>query len=72
MAIVTEEYEINGVKYRRNYSDLSCYIMRDGAKYSEAIDPIEYTDRVYTETDELIEVYTEPEQPVIGMIPSVM
>lgn len=63
MAIVTEEFEIDGVKYRKNYSDLSCYIMRDGAKYSEAIDPAEFTDRVYTETDELIEVIEEPEVP---------
>lgn len=53
--IVTEKIELNGIEYIRNYSDNGFYIERDGVKYGEAIDPIGY-ERVYTETDELIEV----------------
>lgn len=53
--IVTEKIELNGIEYIRNYSDGGFYIERDGVKYGEAIDPIGFN-RVYTETDELIEV----------------
>ena len=53
--IVTEKIKLNGIEYIRNYSDEGFYIERDGVKYGEAIDPIGY-ERVYTETDELIEV----------------
>lgn len=53
--IVTEKIELNGIEYIRNYSDSGFYIERDGVKYGEAIDPVGFG-RVYTETDELIEV----------------
>ena len=33
-----------------------CYIERDGIKYAEAIDPVG-TDRIYTETEEVIPNY---------------
>ena len=52
--IVVEEIEIDGIKFRKTVSDAGFYITRDGAKYAEAIDPIEFTDRIYTETDEEI------------------
>jgi hypothetical protein len=54
--IVVEEIEIDGIKFRKTVSDSGFYITRDGAKYAEAIDPIEFTDRIYTETDEKIPV----------------
>jgi hypothetical protein len=57
--IKIEEIEINGIKFRKTYSDINHYISRDNAKYSEAIDPIEFSDRVYIELDEAIE--TEPD-----------
>jgi hypothetical protein len=53
--IKTEEIEINGIKFMKTYSDSNHYISRDNAKYSEAIDPIEFSDRVYIELDEVIE-----------------
>ena len=49
--IVTETIELNGTKFRRTYSDEGLMIERDGSLYSEAIDPIGFEDRVYTETD---------------------
>ncbi len=52
--VITEKNTINEIEYIRNYSDKGFYIERDGVKYGEAIDPIGY-ERVYTETDELIE-----------------
>ena len=52
--IVTETVTINGKEFIRNYSDAGYLIERDGVRYGEAIDPVGY-DRVYTETDELIE-----------------
>ena len=59
--IVTEFYttRTDGVKLYRTYSDAGFKIERDGVQYDEAIDP-ENTGRVYTETDERIEV----EEPV--------
>ena len=41
-------------KLRRTWSDAGFMIERDGAQYSEAVDPAEF-DRVYTETDIPIE-----------------
>ena len=52
--VITETITLNNIEYIRNYSDTGHYIERDGVKYGEAIDPVG-TDRVYTETDELIE-----------------
>ncbi len=54
--IVTETIEIDGIQFNRNYSDSNYYIERDGIKYAEAIDPMG-TDRVYTETEEVIPNY---------------
>lgn len=45
--------EINGVMYDYAYSDSGFMIERDGARYSEAIDPFN-SGRVYIETDEPI------------------
>ena len=52
--IVTEIINIDGRELTRAYSDAGYYIERDGAMYSEAVDPIN-SGRVYTETDVLIE-----------------
>ena len=49
--IVVEMIEINGKKFKKTYSDESFMIERDGIKYNEAIDPEQFTDRIYTETD---------------------
>ena len=53
--IVTEYYatRTDGVVLNRTYSDAGMMIERDGARYSEAIDPAELN-RQYTETDEPI------------------
>ena len=49
---------INGVVYAYTYSDSGYMIERDGVRYSEAVDPLDFG-RVYTETDELIEIKTD-------------
>lgn len=56
--VITENVEINGRLFIKNYSDEGFMIERDGVQYSEAIDPVGFEDRVYTETDELIEENT--------------
>ena len=56
--IIQTTKEINGVVYDYAYSDSGYMIERDGARYSEAIDPFN-SDRVYIETDEPIEIETE-------------
>ena len=48
--IKTEQIQINGKAFVRTYSDQGVMIERDGAVYSEAIDPIG-SGRTYTETD---------------------
>lgn len=50
MAIVTENFEINGREFIRTYSDAGRYVVRDGVSYGEANDPAEFN-RVYTEGD---------------------
>ena len=52
--IITEELTIGGRDFIKTYSDAGYMIERDGARYSEAIDPAEFH-RIYIETDELIE-----------------
>lgn len=52
--IQTELIMVDGRQLRRTWSDAGCMIERDGAMYSEAVDPAEF-DRVYTETDILVE-----------------
>jgi hypothetical protein len=53
--IITEYYKTrdDGVVLNRTYSDKGMMIEREGAHYSEAIDPAELN-RQYTETDESI------------------
>ena len=51
--IKTEIITINGVQFQKTWSDANYLIERDGAKYSEAVDPIDI-ERTYTETNELI------------------
>ena len=53
--IKTEYLDIDGHAFRKTYSDSGFLIERDGIQYSEAIDPIGFEDRVYSETDELME-----------------
>ena len=58
--VVRENITINGREFVKNYSDSGYMIERDGVRYGEAIDPIEYSnERIYTETDELIPVPPE-------------
>ena len=57
--IVIEEVKINGKSFNKTYSDECFMIEREGVKYSEAIDPIEFNDRIYTETDEKININIE-------------
>ena len=48
--IKTEQITINGTEFVKTYSDQNMMIARDGAVYSEAIDPIG-SGRAYTETE---------------------
>ena len=52
--IQTELIMIDGRQLRRTWSDAGFMIERDGAMYSEAVDPAEF-DRVYIETDMPVE-----------------
>lgn len=52
--VIQTTKEINSVEYDYAYSDSGMMIERDGARYSEAIDPLG-SGRVYVETDEPIE-----------------
>ena len=45
---------VDNRQLRRTWSDAGFMIERDGAMYSEAVDPMEF-DRVYTETDMSVE-----------------
>ena len=56
--IIQTTKEINGVMYAYAYSDSGYMIERDGVRYSEAVDPLN-SGRVYTETDELIDMGTD-------------
>ena len=58
--IIQTTKEINGIVYAYTYSDSGNMIERDGVRYSEAVDPID-SGRVYTETDEPIDVGTKEE-----------
>ena len=52
--IKTELIMVDNRQLRRTWSDAGFMIERDGAMYSEAVDPAEF-DRVYTETDMPVE-----------------
>lgn len=56
--IIQTTKEINGVVYDYAYSGYM--IKRGGVRYSEAIDPLD-SGRLYTETDEPIDVGTKEE-----------
>ena len=58
--IITEQITINNRQFTKTYSDSGYMIERDGAQYSEAIDPAEFG-RTYTETDIPIEGEGESE-----------
>lgn len=58
--IQTEIVTIRGTQFQRTWSDAGYLIERDGARYSEAVDPLN-TGRTYTETDEPIETIAEME-----------
>ena len=58
--IVQTTKEINGVIFTYTYSDSGYMIERDGVRYSEAVDPLN-SGRLYTETDEPIDVGTKEE-----------
>ena len=58
--IIQTTKEINGVVYSYTYSDSGYMIDRDGVRYSEAVDPLD-SGRLYTETDEPIDVGTREE-----------
>ena len=58
--IIQTTKEINGVVYDYAYSNSGYMIERDGVRYSEAVDPID-SGRLYTETDEPIDVGTKEE-----------
>ena len=58
--IVTEQLIINDRQFTKTYSDSGFMVERDGAQYSEAIDPAEFG-RTYTETDIPIEGEGESE-----------
>lgn len=56
MSIIRENITINDKQFVRTYSDTNHYVVRDGAEYGEAIDPIEYADeRIYAEGREIID-----------------
>ena len=52
--IKTEVVTIRDKKYQRAWSDVGMMIERNGARYTEAVDPLN-SGRTYTETDEPIE-----------------
>lgn len=54
MAVIYTKKIIDGITYDYAYSDSDRMIERDGAYYSEAVDPLN-SNRVYTETDMPIE-----------------
>ena len=51
--ITVETIELNGIQYKRTYSD-TYTITRDGVEYTEAIDPY-HSARVYEETETKLE-----------------
>ena len=62
--IKTELIMIDDRQIRRTWSDAGFMIERDGAMYSEAVDPVEF-DRAYTETE--IPVKPESEDEIVSV-----
>lgn len=63
--IQTELIIVDERQLRRTWSDAGFMIERDGAVYSEAVDPVEF-DRVYTETETLVEPESTDEIVSVG------
>ena len=65
--IKTEIVTILGKQFRRTWSDSGFMIERDGAQYSEAVDPLD-SGRTYTETDAPMESepMTETEEKALA------
>ena len=63
--IKTELITVDERQLRRTWSDADFMIERDGAVYSEAVDPVEF-DRVYTETDMSVEPESADEIVSVG------
>ena len=65
--IKTEIITINGRQLRRTWSDAGFMIERDGAQYSEAVDPLD-SGRTYTETEAPMEgePMTETEEKALA------
>ena len=63
--IKTELITVDERQLRRTWSDAGFMIERDGAVYSEAVDPVEF-DRVYTETDMSVESESADEIVSVG------
>ena len=61
--IKTELITVDNRQLRRTWSDAGFMIERDGAMYSEAIDPVEFV-RVYTETDMPLKARTRSSVPL--------
>ena len=64
--IVTEELIIKDKLFIKSFSSLGYMVERDGAAYSEAIDPAEFN-RIYTETNILVEEYATEEDYVAAL-----
>ena len=62
--IKTELITVDERQLRRTWSDAGFMIERDGAVYSEAVDPVEF-DRVYTETD--VSVKSESADEIVSV-----
>ena len=63
--IKTELITVDERQFRKTWSDAGFMIERDGAVYSEAVDPVEF-DRVYTETDMSVESESADEIVSVG------
>ena len=63
--IKTEVVTIRDKQYQRTWSDAGMMIERNGARYSEAVDPLN-SGRTYTETDEPLEQEMEDESASVS------
>lgn len=53
MSVIQTTATLNGTTYDYTYSDSGRYIVRDGASYEEAYDPLN-SGRVYTEGEPIV------------------
>lgn len=60
--IQVEHKTINDMEFIHTYSDIGMMIERDGVRYSDAYDPVEFEGvRVYVETNEKMDTLDESE-----------